>query len=120
MVFLGTVNSRMKDFYDIWLLARQFEFSGTELAAAIVKTFEKRGTALDASPIALTETFTNTETARNQWAAFIRRSNLVAVPGTLEEIREPLRQFLVPVVDAIIKDRDFTGTWPAGGPWPDR
>ncbi len=54
IVFLGTVNSRMKDFYDIWLLARQFEFSGTDLATAIGKTFEKRGTALDPNPIALT------------------------------------------------------------------
>ena len=117
MVFLGTANSRMEDFYDIWLLARQFEFSGTELAAAIVKIFEKRGTALDANPIALTETFTNTETARNQWAAFLRRSNLVDAPATLEAIREVLRQFLIPVVDAITEGRDFTDTWPVGGPW---
>ncbi len=50
MVFLGTVNSRMKDFYDIWLLARQFAFSGTDLAAAIVMTFENRGTACPATP----------------------------------------------------------------------
>jgi hypothetical protein len=117
MVFLGTVNSRMKDFYDIWLLARQFDFSGTDLAAAIAGTFAKRGTALDDNPIALTEAFTNAETTRNQWAAFVRRSNLVNAPATLEEIREPLRGFLIPLVNAIIKDRNFTGTWPAGGPW---
>ncbi len=117
MVFLGTVNSRMKDFYDIWLLARQFEFSGTDLAAAIAKTFENRGTALDGDLIALTGAFTNAETTRNQWAAFIRRSNLADAPATLEEIREPLRRFLVPVLDAITKGREFTGIWLAGGPW---
>jgi len=117
MVFLGTVNSRMKDFYDIWLLARQFDFSGTDLAAAIAGTFTNRRTELDANPIALTEAFTNAEAARNQWAAFIRRSNLVDAPATLEEIREPLRRFLIPVVDAITEGRDFTSTWPAGGPW---
>jgi hypothetical protein len=117
MVFLGTVNSRMEDFYDIWLLARQFEFSGTDLAAAIARTFANRGTALDANPIVLTDTFTNAEAARNQWAAFLRRSNLVDAPATLEDIREPLRRFLLPVVDAITKDRDFTDTWSAGGPW---
>ena len=117
MVFLGTVNSRMKDFYDIWLLARQFEFTGTELAASIAKTFERRRTELDASPVALTATFTSAETAQSQWAAFIRRSNLVNAPATLEEIREPLRQFLLPVVAAITEGRDFTGIWRAGGPW---
>jgi len=120
MVFLGTVNSRMKDFYDIWLLAQRFEFSGTDLAVAIARTFAKRGTALDANPIALTEAFTNAEATRNQWAAFLRRSNLVDTPATLEEIREPLRRFLIPVVDAITKDQEFTGTWPVGGPWTDR
>jgi len=117
MVFLGTVNSRMKDFYDIWLLARQFDFEGTDLATSITKTFERRETDLDANPIALTEAFTNADTTRTQWAAFVRRSNLVDAPRTLEEIREPLRQFLFPVMAAIIEGRDFTGTWPAGGPW---
>ena len=56
----------------------------------------------------------------NQWSAFIRRSNLDSAPATLEEIREPLRQFLIPVITAIAaiaEGRDFTGSWPAGGPW---
>ena len=44
MVYLGTLNSRMKDFFDIWLLARQFDFADTELAGAIAKTFENRQT----------------------------------------------------------------------------
>lgn len=117
MVFLGTVNSRMKDFYDIWLLARQFDFTGAELVTSVAKTFEKRGTELGANPIALTEAFTDAQTTQRQWAAFIRRSNLVDAPATLEEIREPLRQFLIPVVAAVIEGRAFTAIWPAGGPW---
>lgn len=117
MVYLGTVNSRMKDFYDIWLLARQFDFFGADLAASIAKTFENRGTDLDADPVALTAAFTTAETTSNQWTAFIRRSNLPAAPATLEEIRDPLRQFLVPVMTAIKEGRKFTGSWPAGGPW---
>jgi Nucleotidyl transferase AbiEii toxin, Type IV TA system len=38
MVDLGTLNTRMKDFFDIWLLASQFNFTGPELAQAIEKT----------------------------------------------------------------------------------
>jgi len=46
MVKLGILNSRMKDFYDIWLLSRQFDFDGAQLAKAIQLTFEQRGTTL--------------------------------------------------------------------------
>jgi hypothetical protein len=86
------------------------------LAASIAKTFENRGAELDSDPVALTEAFTTAGPASNQWTAFIRRSNLDAALATLEELREPVRQFLVPVITAITEDRDFTGSWPAGGP----
>ena len=42
MVMLGIANSRMKDFYDLWVLARQFEFQGPLLCQAIRATFERR------------------------------------------------------------------------------
>jgi hypothetical protein len=35
MVKLGLVNSRMKDFYDVWLLSRQLDFDGEALAKAV-------------------------------------------------------------------------------------
>ncbi len=44
MVKLGELNSRMKDFYDIWLLSRQFQFNGLDLQKAISGTFPQRGT----------------------------------------------------------------------------
>ena len=46
LVFLGSVNSRMKDFYDLWVLAEQFEFDGRILQQAIINTFQRRNTAL--------------------------------------------------------------------------
>ena len=55
MVKLGELNSRMKDFFDIWLLSRSFDFDGPRLCEAIEKTFKRRGTALpEGEPIALT------------------------------------------------------------------
>jgi hypothetical protein len=50
MVFLGELNSRMKDFYDLWLLARQFDFDGPTLAKSIAATFENRKTGIETSP----------------------------------------------------------------------
>ena len=42
IVKLGIANSRMKDFYDLWVLAQRFRFESTTLAAAIEATFQTR------------------------------------------------------------------------------
>lgn len=50
--------SRMKDFYDMWMLSEQFPFDGASLSAAIAATFERRGTAIpEGVPTALTDDF---------------------------------------------------------------
>ena len=54
MVELGMINSRMKDFYDLWYLSRHFAFDGATLLQAIKATFERRGTSLQSErPLAL-------------------------------------------------------------------
>jgi len=58
MVSLGMLNSRMKDFYDLYFLARQFAFEGATVGSAIRAAFERRRTAmLTARPLALTAAF---------------------------------------------------------------
>jgi hypothetical protein len=58
MVYLGEINSRMKDFYDIWLLSRQCDFNGATLQKAIVVTFQKRDTPIPKGlPAALSNEF---------------------------------------------------------------
>ncbi len=117
MVYLGTVNGRMKDFFDIWLLARHFDFSGADLAQAMRRTFRNRHTEIDSDPVALTAAFTASETTQKQWDAFVTRSRIEAAPRTLDGIREHLREFLLPVATALAEGRDFKGRWAAPGPW---
>ncbi len=117
MVYLGTLNSRMKDFYDIWLLAHQFDFAGDELSIAIEKTFRNRRTEIDAAPVALTTRFTEAESTKAQWAAFVKRSQLESAPASLDELREPLREFLIPIAEAIRDGRRPNERWSAPGPW---
>ena len=77
MVQLGMANSRMKDFYDIAVLARDFEFDGETLARAIRATFERRATALPmALPVALTDTFAEDSTKKTQWSGFVRKAGV--------------------------------------------
>ena len=73
MVYLRTLNSRMKDFYDVWLLGRQFGFDGAVLAKAIAATFANRETAMDVAPIAFTPDFTEQTSTLAQWTAFRRK-----------------------------------------------
>jgi hypothetical protein len=77
MVHLGSLNSRMKDFYDIWRLSRQFEFDDAVLSEAIRQTFENRGT--DLMPFnELKADLLENKTLEKQWTAFLAKSG---VPG---------------------------------------
>ena len=98
MVYLGTLNSRMKDFFDIWLLARHFNFDGVELGGAIAKTFDNRGTPIETEPVALTPVFTDAEDIAKQWAAFLKRAQLAHAPKSFGKLRGLLRAFLLPVL----------------------
>lgn len=95
MVALGLANSRMKDFYDVWVLSRAYEFDEDRLARAVAATFERRDTALPIeAPEALKATFANDPTKRRQWQAFVRDLG-IEVPG-LDEVVAELAAFLLP------------------------
>lgn len=71
MVKLGILNSRMKDFYDIWLLARLFDFDAVILTEAIRQTFNRRGTQLPEKIEAFSDSFIDSK--QGQWTAFWKR-----------------------------------------------
>ncbi len=67
MVMLGRANSRMKDFYDIWILNRSFDFDDDRLARAIKATFERRETPIPTEiPDALTDAFAKDQEKQRQ------------------------------------------------------
>ena len=95
MVALGRANSRMKDFYDIWILSNSFDFDGDRLSRAIAATFARRNTAIPVDlPDALTPAFANDEQKLRQWNAFVR--DVSAKPGSLREVVANLAGFLMP------------------------
>jgi len=119
MVMLGMANSRMKDFFDLWVLSRSFAFSGSPLANALRATFRRRKTALPADvPVALTDTFALDAHKQVQWNAFVSRSDLTAKATPLPEIVAVLREFLLPPTEALIDKKKFAARWQPGGPWP--
>ncbi len=119
MVKLGSVNSRMKDFFDIWLLSHQFPFNGPVLSEAVKATFERRGTLLDGLPVTLDAAFSGREAKQVQWAAFLRKSGAGYTPSQFQEVASSIAAFMGPVVDALSQETMLYATWKAGGPWGD-
>ena len=117
MVYLGMINSRMKDFYDIWLLVTYFDFDGATVARAIRETFRWRQTVIPPEPVALSEPFANDREKQTQWAAFIRRHQFETAPSTLTEATQIIATFLQPVIQALVVEKTFNKHWLAGGPW---
>ncbi len=118
MIYLRTLNSRMKDFYDVWLLASQFAFDGLLLARAIAATFAHRETMIDDAPIAFTSEFTEQASTVAQWNAFRNKlPNTEACPATLAEVVSFLAEFLLPITRAQVNSETFDQRWSPGGPW---
>lgn len=118
MATLGMTNSRMRDFFDIHELARQCEFAGAVLAAAIRDTFARRRTALGPElPQALTSAFGGDSDKQDQWRGFLRKSRLAGAPLDLAVAVDAIAAFLAPVLATLGSGQRFASHWPAGGPW---
>lgn len=118
LVRLGAINSRVKDFYDLWTLAREQAFTGPVLAKALRATFMRRNTALPVStPLALTASFVDDLAKRQLWQAFVSRNKLDPVALTLTETVELLCDFLLPPTRTILAGEPFDRRWEPGGPW---
>jgi hypothetical protein len=118
MVMLGIANTRMKDFYDVWMLSRKFGFEGKALGEAIKATFVRRETPLPSEPpVALSQEFYEDQSKQAQWRAFLRRSQLESEEETLGEVFTGLSEFLMPVTLAVRNEGEFRKSWPPAGPW---
>ncbi len=117
MVMLGLANTRMKDFYDLGMIARRTQLEGAILARAIGATFARRGTTLPATrPPALTGVFSSDAAKARQWAAFLHRNRIAA--DTLAETVELLDRLLWPPTLVALARSHATATWlPSGGQW---
>lgn len=118
IVSLGIANSRMKDYFDLWTLARSFPFKGLEVADAIAATFSRRNTEIpEEPPIGLSDEFARDGSKQSQWTGFVRRAHIPDdVPNLLEAITL-ISTFLLPPLHSIRANDEFTLRWQPGGPW---
>lgn len=118
MVVLGLTSSRMKDYYDLWHLARSRELSAPLLAQAIGATFERRGTPLpDSTPVGLSAAFFEQQDRQRQWAAWLRRVRLHEGAPSLPEVCALVAGFAGPIFEGMSVSALSITRWPPGGPW---
>ena len=118
MVMLGIANTRMKDFCDVYVLARDFDFQGSRLARAIRATFKRRRTEIPSeSPSALSEAFGRGDGKSLQWKAFVRKSGLEGGMPEFAEVISHLRVFLLAPLGAARGQARLGEIWQEGGPW---
>lgn len=110
MVMLGPANSRMKDFFDLAVIARRTELDGATLAAAIAATFARRQTALPVEhPLALTSGFSEDAIKVRQWQAFLNRNRIGA--ASLGETVALLENLLWPPTEVAAANSQANARW---------
>lgn len=95
MITLGVANSRMKDYFDLWVLAQHSDFDGVVLCQAIGATLSRRGTDIPKGvPFGLTDAFATDLQKQMQWQGFLKKNRLEAL--SLNQVVADLRKFLMP------------------------
>ena len=87
---LADLNSRMKDFYDIWALSNSYEFDGNVLREAITATCSRRQTIIETQAEIFSAGFANRLDKQTQWGAFIRKGIFEQAPETFILLMEAL------------------------------
>lgn len=101
MTVLGVVNSRMRDFFDIYMLAERGHVDTGLLIDAVRATFQRRGTTIPAElPLALTPKFAAMPAKQTQWRAFLVKNGLTSVPEALAIVTARIADALGPVIAA--------------------
>ena len=109
LVFLGEINSRMKDFYDIHLLSKLYAFNGEQLQTAIQQTFDKRITVIPEEVTAFGVSFITAKSM--QWNAFLKNLGKDKPRQDFSECIEELKLFIMPVLTAIRTNQTLSGNW---------
>jgi hypothetical protein len=115
---LGLLNTRLKDYFDLWHLAKGFAFEGRAVSESIRATFERRAKALPATvPVGFTEEFWSDPRRQAMWVAFCKKSVRTKPFPALKDVVTFVATFIVPPALAAGRGETFDSNWQPGGPW---
>jgi len=120
MIRKGLLNSRVKDYYDVWMLSRSVSFAGGNLAESIAATFGQRGTGVPSSrPAVLSDDYAKHPERMTQWSAFVSRLRVsgIEAPDSLVEVVDDTNAFIMPPAIAAAVGQPFSLNWVPGKGW---
>lgn len=116
MVALGQANSRMKDFYDVWICAKYLDFERGKLLEAVQATFKNRDTDMPTDDFeVLTAAFAEHHLV--QWNAFVKKMGEGALANRFAEVIEDLRKFAIPMFRCAALGENLGKQWKPGKAW---
>jgi predicted nucleotidyltransferase component of viral defense system len=119
MIDLGGMNSRLKDFYDIWQLSRRCQFDGNLLCRAVLDTIKNRGTDLSKGKVIFSPDFI-TDEKQSQWQGFLKRSKIIKITTDFKILMQDLQVFMRPLLDSCMETGIFSKVWlPERAKWCD-
>jgi Nucleotidyl transferase AbiEii toxin, Type IV TA system len=113
MVALGNANSRMKDFYDVWICSKHLDFNEGTLLKAIDATFRNRETSIPAEEVeAFTTAFVDGHAV--QWNAFAKKIGERDLAGAFGTVVDDVKAFAMPMPHMLARAEKFEQRWEAG------
>ena len=103
------LTSRMKDYYDLYFIARTFDFDGRKLQEAIMQTLQNRGTDYDRSSFDELISFSENDAMLLKWRQFLKRTKLPDIE--FSEVTSLLNTFLGGIWSAIVNEDEWHKTW---------
>lgn len=115
MIRFGEANSRIKDFYDVWITTRIFSFDLVHVVKAVGGTLHNRATVLPPEmPLGLTDVFATIAEERGLWSGFLRRTAPTQRPPSFRDLQSDLRGFFGPVLADLRGPARTQGIWDPG------
>ena len=109
IVSLGYDNSRFKDFYDLYVLGRSYDFDGEELKEAIRETFSNRGTEMK-DIVAFEPGFAEKPLRQSRWKSFVKKKKAL-LDVSLDTAISSMRLFIEPVIRHCNDNTPFSCIW---------
>lgn len=109
------LTGRMKDFYDIYYLARTFDFDGEKLQLAIFETLQQRNTTYDKDSFNRIVSLADDEDMQKRWKYFLKTINNKSLDFSI--VIEEIQIFLEPVFKAIVSEDEWQKQWNHSTKW---
>lgn len=110
MIALSDLNSRMKDFYDIYTILNKYCFDGRRLQEAVSETIQRRHTIIERDSTIFSDEFAQDENRNKMWKAFLRKINEKNTVD-FKDIMRNITVFLKPIYDTIVLEKEFLMQW---------